>query len=54
MPGLHVIAQCYTAGSETPMTQETVRIIAGILCVALIALIIVRRRGKKKDTEDEF
>jgi LPXTG-motif cell wall-anchored protein len=35
------------------MTQGTVQLIAGILAVALIAIIFLRRKGKKKD-EDEF
>ena len=35
------------------MTQSTVQIVAGILCLAVIAIIILRRKGKKK-TEDEF
>ena len=37
------------------MTQDTVRIVAGILCVVVIVIIILRHRSKKrKDTEDEF
>jgi hypothetical protein len=36
------------------MTNETVKLIAGILCVILIAIIILRRKGKKKAGEDEF
>lgn len=35
------------------MTQSTVQIVAGVLCVILIAIVILRRKGKKK-TEDEF
>jgi hypothetical protein len=35
------------------MTESTVRIVAGVLCVILIAIVILRRKGKKK-TEDEF
>jgi hypothetical protein len=35
------------------MTQGTVQLIAGILAVVLIAIIILRRKAKKKD-EDEF
>ena len=35
------------------MTQSTVQIVAGILCLAVIAIIILRRKGKKK-SEDEF
>jgi LPXTG-motif cell wall-anchored protein len=36
------------------MTQSTVQIIAGILAVVLIAVVILRRKGKKKADEDEF
>jgi len=48
-------AKCYTADSEgqNSMTESTVRIVAGVLCVILIAIVILRRKGKKK-TEDEF
>jgi len=35
------------------MTQSTVQIVAGILCLAVIAIIILRRKGKKK-SDDEF
>jgi LPXTG-motif cell wall-anchored protein len=35
------------------MTQTTVQIISGVLCVALIAIVILRRKSKKK-TEDDF
>jgi len=35
------------------MTQGTVQLIAGILCLAVIAIIFLRRKGKKK-SEDEF
>jgi len=35
------------------MTQSTVQIVAGILCLAMIAIIILRRKGKKK-SDDEF
>lgn len=35
------------------MTQGTVQLVAGILCVVLIAIIFLRRKGKKK-TEDDF
>ena len=33
--------------------QSTVKLIAGILAVVLIAIIFLRRKGKKKE-EDEF
>ena len=36
------------------MTQGTVQIIAGVLCVVLIAIIVLRRKGKKKTGEEEF
>jgi hypothetical protein len=36
------------------MTQDTVRLIAGIAAVVLVAIVILRRRGKKKSVEDEF
>jgi LPXTG-motif cell wall-anchored protein len=36
------------------MTQGTVQLIAGILCMVLIAVIIYRRKSKKKSAEDEF
>ena len=35
------------------MTQGTVQLVAGILDLVLVAIIILRRKGKKKD-EDEF
>jgi LPXTG-motif cell wall-anchored protein len=35
------------------MTQGTVQLVAGILALVLVAIIIFRRKGKKKD-EDEF
>jgi len=39
----------YTAGM-----QDTVRIVAGVLCLLLVAIIILRRRRKKGNVEDEF
>jgi LPXTG-motif cell wall-anchored protein len=36
------------------MTQGTVQVIAGALCVVLIAIVFLRRKGKKKSEEDEF
>jgi hypothetical protein len=36
------------------MTQGTVQIVSGILAVVLVAIVILRRKGKKKDAEDEF
>ena len=35
------------------MDQNTVRLIAGVLAVVLVAIIIMRRK-KKKGVEDEF
>lgn len=38
-----------------PVTpQNIVQLVAGILCLALIGILIMRRKGKKKHTEDEF
>ena len=37
------------------ITQGEVQLVAGILAVALIALVLFRRKGKKKKPEeDEF
>ena len=36
------------------MTESTVKLVAGILCLVLVAIIILRRKGKKKAGEDEF
>jgi LPXTG-motif cell wall-anchored protein len=36
------------------MDQNTVRLIAGILAVALVALILMRRKKKKGAAEDDF
>lgn len=37
------------------MTQGTVQLVAGILAVLLIAIVILRRKGKKsKGADDEF
>jgi LPXTG-motif cell wall-anchored protein len=36
------------------MTQETVQIVAGALAVLLVGIIFLRRKGKKKQQEDEF
>jgi len=37
------------------MSQNTVQIVAGILCLIVIAIIVLRRKGKKsKDTDEEF
>jgi hypothetical protein len=36
------------------ITQGEVQLVAGILAVILIAIVILRRKGKKKPEEDEF
>jgi hypothetical protein len=36
------------------MTQETVKWVAGILAVVLIAIVFLRRKGAKKKDEDDF
>jgi hypothetical protein len=36
------------------MTESTVKLVAGVLCLVLVAIIILRRKGKKKASEDEF
>ena len=36
------------------MTEETVKIVAGVLAVLIIGIIIMRRKSKKKTQEDEF
>jgi LPXTG-motif cell wall-anchored protein len=36
------------------MTQGTVQLVAGILAVLLIAIVILRRKGKKPKDEDDF
>ena len=36
------------------MTQTTVQLISGVLAVALVALIFLRRKKKKGAPEDEF
>jgi hypothetical protein len=37
------------------MTQGMVQLVAGILAVILIAIVILRRKGKKsKGSDDEF
>ena len=35
------------------MTQGTVQLVAGILAVILIAIVILRRKGKKSKGEDD-
>jgi hypothetical protein len=36
------------------MTDTTVKLVAGVLCLVLVAIIILRRKGKKKAGEEEF
>lgn len=36
------------------MTQETVQIVSGILALVLVGIIIMRRKAKKKDEQDDF
>jgi len=36
------------------ITQGEVQLVAGILAVILIAIVLLRRKGKKKPEEDEF
>ena len=36
------------------ITQGTVQLVAGVIAVALIAIVLFRRKGKKKSEEDEF
>jgi len=36
------------------VTNETVQIVAGLLCILCVAIIVVRRKGNKKKIEDEF
>ncbi len=34
--------------------NTTVKLIAGILALILVGIIIMRRKSKKKETEDDF
>jgi hypothetical protein len=45
---------CYTAVSGKRMDQTTVRLIAGILAVVLVAVIFMRRKKKKGAADDDF
>jgi len=36
------------------MSTGTVQLIAGLLCVVLIGIIILRRKGRKKPADDDF
>ena len=43
-----------TEQEPTHMSQGTVQLVAGILAVVLIAIVILRRKGKKGKQEDDF
>lgn len=43
-----------TPPADTGGTQNTVRIVAGLLALALVVIIIMRRKGGKKKDEEEF
>ena len=49
---IHTI--CYTAETGHAMDQNTVRLVAGILAVVLVAVIFMRRKKKKSTADDEF
>lgn len=36
------------------MDQQTVQIVAAILAVGCVALILMRRKSKPKNTQDDF
>jgi hypothetical protein len=37
------------------MDETTVKIVAGVLCLVLVGIIVMRRKAKKKSTvEDDF
>ncbi len=36
------------------MDQSTVQIVAAVLAVACIGIVMMRRKGKPKKTEDDF
>ena len=40
--------------ADTSGTAGTIRIVAGVLALALVGIIIMRRRGSKKKDDDEF
>jgi hypothetical protein len=48
----------YTSGSDTTGAASTmdanttVKVIAGVLCLVLVAIIILRKKGKKKADEE--
>jgi hypothetical protein len=42
------------AAPDTSGTQSTIRIVAGVLALVLVAVIILRRKSGKKKDEEEF
>jgi LPXTG-motif cell wall-anchored protein len=41
--------------ADTGSSQNTIKIVSGVLALVLVVIIILRRRGnKKKDEEEEF
>jgi len=40
--------------ADTSGTQNTIKIVSGVLALVLVAIIILRRRSGKKKEEDEF
>jgi LPXTG-motif cell wall-anchored protein len=43
-----------TPAPATGGTQSTIKIVSGLLALALVVIIIMRRRGGKKKDEEEF
>jgi LPXTG-motif cell wall-anchored protein len=39
---------------DTGGAQNTIRIVAGVLALVLVAIIVMRRKGGRKKDEDEF
>ena len=48
------VLYCRFGTRGEPMTQETVKIVAGVLAVILIGIVVLRRKSKKKTEEDDF
>lgn len=44
----------YCRIGKAPMDQTTVRLVAGILAVVLVAIIVLRRKKKGSAAEDDF
>lgn len=36
------------------MDQGTIKIVAGVLCLVLLGIIVMRRKTAKKKVEDDF